>query len=102
MAENGLIEEAEKMLSKTSSTSAQAIGHKELVPYFEGKASLDEALEKTKQETRRYAKRQLTWFRKNENINWLYADEMSADELIAKAQELTENFLNNTESEEKA
>ena len=102
MAENGLIEEAEKMLSKTSSTSAQAIGHKELVPYFEGKASLDEALEKIKQETRRYAKRQLTWFRKNENINWLYADEMSADELIAKAQELTENFLNNTESEEKA
>ena len=94
MAENGLLEEAREMLEKSGATSAQAIGHKELIPYFENEISLDEALEKIKQETRRYAKRQLTWFRRNENINWLYADEMQSDELIAAAESLAKEFLN--------
>ena len=94
MAENGLLEEAEKMLEKSGATSAQAIGHKELKPYFENEISLDEALEKIKQETRRYAKRQLTWFRRNEKINWLYADEMQKEDLIATAESLAKDFLN--------
>ena len=94
MAENGLLEEAREMLEKSGATSAQAIGHKELIPYFENEISLDEALEKIKQETRRYAKRQLTWFRRNENINWLYADEMQSDELITAAESLAKEFLN--------
>lgn len=93
MAENGLLEEAEKMLYREGATSAQAIGHKELKPYFDGEKSLDEALDKIKQETRRYAKRQLTWFRRNENIKWLYADEMQGDELVSSACDLAKEFL---------
>ena len=93
MAENGLPEEAKAMLEKEGSTSAQAIGHKELKPYFEGEVSLSQALDKIKQETRRYAKRQLTWFRRNEKINWLYADEMQGDELIDCACNLANEFL---------
>ena len=52
-------------------TSGQAIGYKELIDYINNKCSLEEAVEKIKQESRRYAKRQLTWFRKIENITWL-------------------------------
>lgn len=74
MLENGLLEEAKSMRNK-GITAAQAIGHKELIPYFNGEISLDEAVETLKRETRRYAKRQLTWFRRDERINWIYADE---------------------------
>ncbi|MBE6741265.1 MAG: tRNA (adenosine(37)-N6)-dimethylallyltransferase MiaA [Ruminococcaceae bacterium] len=95
MVENGLIDEARQSLKITGETSAQAIGHKELIPYFNNEISLDEALEKIKQETRRYAKRQLTWFRRNEKINWLYADEMQGSELIACAVSLAEEFIKN-------
>ena len=49
----------------------QGLGYKEVVEYLEGKATKEEMIEKIKQESRRYAKRQLTWFRKNENIIWL-------------------------------
>ena len=93
MAENGLADEAEKMLDSSGSTSAQAIGHKELAPYFEGEITLDEALERIKQETRHYAKRQITWFKRNEKINWLYADEMQSEELIDEATRLAKSFL---------
>lgn len=93
MAQNGLAAEAKEMLSKVGATSKQAIGHKELKPYFDGEISLDEALESLKRETRRYAKRQLTWFRRNENINWLYSDEMNKDELVSKAVSVSQEFL---------
>ncbi len=93
MVENGLVEEARNQLEKSSATSAQAIGHKELAPYFQGRITLDEAIDKIKQETRRYAKRQLTWLRRNEKINWFYADEMQSDELTDEAFQLAEKFL---------
>lgn len=93
MLNNGLAEEAERMRRNTSSTSKQAIGHKELYPYFDGKISLDDAVENLKRETRRYAKRQLTWFRRNDSITWLCADEMSRSELNEKAIALAKNFL---------
>ena len=93
MLEAGLENEARKMLGKQGLTARQAIGHKELQPYIDGKITLDEATENLKRETRRYAKRQLTWFRRNENINWLYADEMSRDELVEKAVALAKNHL---------
>lgn len=93
MLDNGLLDEAKEVLSSVGKTSAQAIGHKELKPYLDGEISLDEAVESLKRETRRYAKRQLTWFRRNEKINWIYADEMNANELIDKAVELSENFI---------
>ncbi|WP_455484634.1 tRNA (adenosine(37)-N6)-dimethylallyltransferase MiaA [Eubacterium sp.] len=93
MLEAGLENEARQMLGKQGLTARQAIGHKELHPYIDGKITLDEATENLKKETRRYAKRQLTWFRRNENINWLYADEMSRDELVKKAVDLAKNHL---------
>ena len=93
MLEAGLENEARQMLGKQGLTARQAIGHKELQPYIDGKITLDEATENLKRETRRYAKRQLTWFRRNENINWLYADELSRDELVKKAVDLAKNHL---------
>lgn len=93
MLEAGLENEARQMLGKQGLTARQAIGHKELQPYIDGKITLDEATENLKRETRRYAKRQLTWFRRNENINWLYVDEMSRDELVKKAVDLAKNHL---------
>ena len=93
MLEAGLENEARQMLGKQGLTARQAIGHKELQPYIDGKITLDEATENLKRETRRYAKRQLTWFRRNENINWLYADEMSRVELVKKAVDLAKNHL---------
>jgi tRNA dimethylallyltransferase len=74
MVEKGIVDEAKTMRDK-GYTSAQAIGHKEFYEYLDGKVTFDEAVEKLKRETRRYAKRQLTWFRRNPNINWVYSDE---------------------------
>ncbi len=93
MVEMGLIREAAEFFeSDYSSTAKQAIGYKELKPYLDGLVSLDEALEKLKMETRRYAKRQLTWFRKNEKINWLYIDDASKDDIIDKAMNIIDEF----------
>jgi len=74
MIENGLIAEAEARFKK-SGGAAQAIGHKEFFPYFAGEISLEQAIDNLKTSTRRYAKRQLTWFRRDERINWIFADE---------------------------
>lgn len=75
MLENGVLAEAEAAFKNGGKTSVQAIGHKEFFPYFKGEIPLEAAVESLKQETRRYAKRQLTWFRRNKDINWIYADE---------------------------
>lgn len=90
MLENGLVHEAKDVLSnKLSFTSIKAIGYKELLPYFNGEKTLDECVEKLKMETRRYAKRQITWFKRDLDINWLYADEYnSIEELLADAVEI--------------
>lgn len=75
MLEKGLIEEARKFYSSDiSQTAAAAIGYKELYPYLEGKLSLEEAVENLKKETRHYAKRQLTWFRRDKYIKWIESD----------------------------
>lgn len=75
MLGQGLLEEAKKFLSSDcSQTSKMAIGYKELKPYFDGTASLEEAVQKLKQETRRYAKRQLTWFLRDNAVEWIDTD----------------------------
>lgn len=74
MMEMGLLREAEELLKMgipKESTAMQAIGYKELVGYFDGKISLDEAVETIKRESRRYAKRQITWLRRNPDIVWI-------------------------------
>ena len=92
MLENGLLNEAKDVLSnKMSFTSVKAIGYKELLPYFNGEKTLGDCVEKLKMETRRSAKRQITWFKRDLNINWFYADEYNSfDELLADAVEIIE------------
>ena len=83
MVENGLVEEAREVYEVGEmKTAANAIGFKELIPYFENKAELQECIDKIKQETRRYAKRQLTWFRKNTKIHWIMLDEFDNKDKI--------------------
>ena len=73
MIEKGLIEEVKSILEKYSTfpTAMQGLGYKEVVEYIENKISKEEMIEKIKKETRHYAKRQLTWFRKNKETIWL-------------------------------
>ena len=87
MLEAGLLEEAESFInSPLGQTAKQAIGYKELSPYFVGEKSLDECVENLKMQTRRYAKRQLTWFRRDERMNFLYIDEhQSIENLLLEA-----------------
>ncbi len=76
MVKEGLIEETRKILSlNLSRTAKMAIGYKELKPYFDNEQSLEYCVDRLKTETRHYAKRQLTWFRRNPNINWINIDE---------------------------
>lgn len=86
MLEQGLLQEAQAVLSSAlSATSVKAIGYKELAPYFKGEATLEECIEKLKRETRRYAKRQLTWFRRDKEIHRLYVDEYDSFEELYNA-----------------
>ncbi len=73
MMEQGLIEEVSKLLQKydNMSTAMQGIGYKEVKEYLDGSVTKEDMIEKLKMETRRYAKRQLTWFRAYENAVWL-------------------------------
>ena len=73
MLEQGLEDEARRLYQKYGNIQSleKTIGYQEFIEYFEGVKTFDEAVEQIKQNTRRYAKRQLTWFRKNENIHWL-------------------------------
>ncbi len=81
MIEDGLIEEARAFYSSCqSNTSNQAIGYKELKPYLDGEKTLEECIETLKRSTRRYAKRQLTWFMRNKNIKWFYVDDYKSQD----------------------
>lgn len=73
MIENGLIEEVEKLLKKYTEfpTAMQGLGYKEVVEYLQGKNTKEEMIENIKRETRRYAKRQITWFKKNKQTIWI-------------------------------
>ena len=85
MLENGLAEEARRLDLDRNSTAGQAIGYKELYLWMDGTLSFEEAAAKLKQNTRNYAKRQLTWFRRTPGIRWLYPDTMTGEELIGAA-----------------
>ena len=101
MIEEGLVEEVRDLYDRgllNGKTASMAIGYKEIVEFIEEKCSLDEAVEKLKQATRRYAKRQLTWFRHEKEATVIFADTedgrlKSAKELIAEAIEICEALL---------
>lgn len=93
MLENGLLAEAEAAYGKKLKGGAvQAIGHKEFFAFFDGEIPLETAVENLKRSTRRYAKRQLTWFNKDTRINWLYPDE--TENIIAEAIKIAEKEEN--------
>ncbi len=99
MIAEGLLEEAEAFFrcchsSDSIPTAAQAIGYKELFPYFEGRVSLEEAVDNIKRESRRYAKRQLTWFLHEPDINVIYIDDFSDfTEITEEASQMWEEFV---------
>lgn len=85
MFASGLVEEVSRVLKMDPGKTANAaIGYKEIVPYILGKCSKQEAMDCLKQATRRYAKRQLTWFRRDKEINWIYIDEFDDFEGVIK------------------
>ena len=96
MVENGVLDEARQVYDHRDAyrTAAQAIGYKEFFPYFEGTADLTECTERLKQATRNYAKRQLTWFRRQNDAEWLYLDE---EDVTERACTLVRAFLHNEE-----
>ena len=80
MIENGLIKEVEGLIDYKDFNSLNTIGYTEIIDYLENKSSLDYAVEKIKTNTRRYAKRQITWFKSNKSIKW-YSDNYNFSEI---------------------
>ncbi len=83
MVAAGLVDEAKGLVGQgltRESTAGQAIGYKEILDVFEGESSLEDAIEAIKQRSRRYAKRQLSWFRHDERVQWIDLDVTSQDE----------------------
>ena len=94
MMENGLLDEAKSLFSgEYSATAVNSIGCKEMKPFLDGEKSLSECVEKLKMSTRHYAKRQLTWFRRNESVKWFYPDKQNEDELYSQIIEYINDFL---------
>lgn len=76
MMSRGLEQEARQLIQYKGLTALNAVGYRELFNYFEGKCSLDEAVDKIKVNTRRYAKKQMTWFSRDEGIMWFHPDQI--------------------------
>ncbi len=96
MLERGLVEEAREYFALHKDyTSAQAIGHKEIAGFLTGELTLEEAAENLRKATRHYAKRQMTWFRRNSAIHSIYCDdyENRADAVEAAAEIIRENLF---------
>ena len=71
MIGKGLVAEARSLLPHREQNALQTVGYKELFQYFDGNWSLDTAISEIKKNTRRFAKRQMTWFRRNEDTVWV-------------------------------
>ena len=98
MLEAGLIAEIQALLSSgvpEKATSMQAIGYKEFVEALQGQCSMEEATARLQQASRHYAKRQLTWFRRNKAIHWLVRSPgQTTDEILAGARQILSDFDN--------
>ena len=89
MLEAGLIEEARRFYDGGfGETAAAAIGYKELLPYLSGEKELGECVENLKRATRRYAKRQLTWFKRDPSVHWFNIDEKSFEDILSESIQL--------------
>lgn len=98
MLEQGLVAEIQNLLSSgipKDSTAMQAIGYKEFIDALEGRCTLEEAADQVRQSSRRYAKRQLTWFRRNKAMHWLTRQEGEGpEEILEKARTILRDFDN--------
>ncbi len=96
MLEQGLVEEIQNLLSSgipAKATALQAIGYKEFVAALEGRCTIQEAAEDVRQSSRRYAKRQLTWFRRNDRIHWLRRKPgQGTEEILSQARQVLLDF----------
>lgn len=97
MLEEGILKETKRLIEKgikDSKTASQAIGYKEFYPYFDGVKTLDECIETLKINTRHYAKRQLTWFKRNPDIKWIVRQCGDTEQTVfEKAHKLVFDFL---------
>ena len=107
MMDEGLLAEVSTLYTegvlKKGTTAAQAIGYKEIISYIDGECTLDEAVEFLKLSTRRYAKRQLTWFRHNTDAKRLYIDREDGtmkdkDELLTELYEMADELIKNADN----
>ena len=101
MFQSGFLEEVQALLDRYpgNSPAFKAIGYRQVVDHFDGKCSLEEAIENTKMESRRYAKRQMTWFQRDPEIRWI-EDEGETEKLEEKARVMVDGFLREMESKE--
>ena len=97
MLEMGLEAETRQLLSRgvfeVNGTAKQAIGYKELLGYIGGEMSYEEAVEQLKMATRRYAKRQMTWFSSHGQVNWIDIEEYNLKNIFNIASNLFINFI---------
>lgn len=91
MVEQGLLSEVEMLAKNPNVQAAQGIGYKELFPYLAGDSSLSESLEEVKLHSRRYAKRQLTWFHNRMSVHWF--DLVQQPELITEIEKTLADWL---------
>lgn len=95
MIDNGLFEEARRFYEGGyGATAAAAIGYKELKPYLDGEKESEACVESLKRATRRYAKRQLTWFKRDPSVHWFFIDELSFEEILSRSVQLIKKELN--------
>ena len=98
MLEQGLVEEIRGLLADgipEKATAMQAIGYKEFVDALDGRCTIEEAADQVRQSSRRYAKRQLTWFRRNKAIHWLIREEKDTGrEILESARRIVSDFDN--------
>ena len=95
MLQQGLVEEIRGLLAEgipEKATAMQAIGYKEFVDALDGRCTIEEAADQVRQSSRRYAKRQLTWFRRNKAIHWLIRD--TGREILENARRIVSDFDN--------
>ncbi|NNC95705.1 MAG: tRNA (adenosine(37)-N6)-dimethylallyltransferase MiaA [Chitinophagales bacterium] len=93
MIEMGLVHEAKDLLEHKEINALQTVGYQELFDYLDGEIELEEAIDKIKQNSRRYAKRQMTWFRKDEEIEWF--ERSATDEIVKFIKKKTGNEQTN-------
>lgn len=77
MMEDGLLEEVKSLINKRNTNALNTVGYKELFDYLDGRWSLDEAVERIKGNTRRYARKQLTWYKRDADMRWFHPDNIT-------------------------